>query len=96
MMPRLFVRSLLVFVLALLAALPITAPFSTLDLADLDRSAPAEGGSMQQAKISSDKPIPDAARSLDLTFIATVTDVRRDVLVRAFFAPHLLDIPLRV
>lgn len=84
-------------VLLVLALLPVTAPFSTVNLVDLFHGVPADGSSLQQqGKTGGDKPVPEALHAIDLAYFATGVAVRPEIAVRALQAPHLLDIPLRL
>ena len=84
-------------VLLLLALLPVTAPFSTLDIVAFVHGTPADAGSLhQQHKAGGDKPAPEAAAVIAFAVLHAATVCVATGRGAAFDPPHLLDIPLRL
>ncbi len=83
--------------LLLLALLPVTAPFSTLDLLDFFRDTPpAETGSITQAKNASQKLASAPGLTIDLDLSRPDTDRRRPTSVRTHASRRPAVIPLRL
>jgi hypothetical protein len=64
-------RIVVVFLL-LLAASPVTAPFSSCDLADLFAAGPSDGSALVQFKSGTDKPGCPVDSLVGLVFVSVV------------------------
>ncbi|MBA3948556.1 MAG: hypothetical protein H0X44_01260 [Acidobacteria bacterium] len=91
-----FLFRLCAVALLLLALLPVTAPFSTLDLLDFFRDTPAETGSITQAKNASQKLASTPGLAIDLELSRPDIDRRRPASVRTHASRRPAVIPLRL
>ena len=83
--------------LLLLALLPVTAPFSTFDLIDFFRDAPADTGSIGQAKAGGDKKLSSVPGVVIDLFLSRPAAARvRAVSIHPVGAREPAVIPLRL
>jgi hypothetical protein len=84
--------------LLLLASLPVTAPFSTLDLVDFFRGAPVDTGSSVQAKTASDKKLSSSLPGVVIDLYLSRPLAARGLVatLHPASAGRPADIPLRV
>ena len=84
--------------LLLLASLPVTAPFSTLDLVDFFHGTPADAGPGVQSKTASDKKLSSALPGVVINLYLSQPLTARGLLaaIDPVGARRRADIPLRV
>ena len=90
-------RRLCGLILLLLALLPVTAPFSTFDLADFFRDTPADASSIGQAKTGGDKKLSSVPGDVIDLFLARPLAARvRTIAIQPAGSREPAVIPLRL